>query len=76
MKNTAPVEITIPSNLPADFDCGIIQKGAFQVKFLAGSGTTVLGGKNTMSGQNASVLITTDPDVPSEVYLLGDLIIT
>lgn len=55
VNNGAGVNLTVPSTLPRDFNCGIIQIGAGQATIVAGAGATISGAFTKTSAQWAMI---------------------
>lgn len=78
LENAAPITVTVPEGLAAEFNCLFIQSGAGQVTFVASGGATLhqRSGFSKTAGQWAvvSMLIRTNAGaVAAQAVLAGDM---
>lgn len=72
--NASTVNVTVPSGLPADFECELVQKGAGQIVVAAGSGAQVdsYSGWAKSLGQQARMTLAMS-DEADKLWLGGDI---
>lgn len=76
MTNASAAVVSIPDDLPDDFECAFYQFGTGEVKFITTGSATILGGKNTISEQYGTCWVETRPNDVTMIGISGDLIIT
>jgi hypothetical protein len=70
MNNAAAITITVPSGLPAGFNCTVVQRGAGQVTF-ATSGTTIVNGSSHTKTKGLNATVTLFESETTNTYVLA-----
>lgn len=72
--NASTINVTVPSGLPVDFECELIQKGAGQIVVAAGAGAQVdsYSGWKKSLGQQAQMVLAMS-DEADKLWLGGDI---